>query len=96
MGNSSPPCVASSPCGVCIVARCPFSVGEERERREEEFQQADTLRTRREGGTGLGLSIAKRIVEMHGGSISVQSTPGHGSIFSVILPVSVARQVANA
>ena len=32
-GNSSPPCVASSPCGVCIVARCPFSAGEEREPR---------------------------------------------------------------
>ena len=31
MGNSSPPCVASSPCGVCIVARCSFCVGEERE-----------------------------------------------------------------
>src|SRR6516225_387968 len=33
MGNNSPPYVASSPCGVCIVARCPFCVGEEREPR---------------------------------------------------------------
>ena len=62
----------------------------------EEFQQADTLSTRRKGGTGLGLSIAKRIVEMHGGRIGVQSSPGHGSTFSVILPVIVAKQMAHA
>jgi len=56
----------------------------------EEFHQADNSATKTKGGTGLGLSIAKRIIEMHGGHISVQSSPGFGSTFSVSLPVNVS------
>jgi signal transduction histidine kinase len=61
----------------------------EQKRIFEEFQQVDDTTTRQKGGTGLGLAIAKRIVEMHGGTISVESAPGAGSTFRMILPVRV-------
>ncbi len=62
----------------------------------EEFQQADSSATKKKGGTGLGLSIARRIIEMHGGRISVDSKIGEGSTFSVTIPVTVEQQVEQA
>jgi two-component system, OmpR family, phosphate regulon sensor histidine kinase PhoR len=52
----------------------------------ERFYRADTNRSRELGGTGLGLAIVKHIAQAHGGKVSVESTPGRGSIFRLNLP----------
>ena len=53
----------------------------------EPFYRGDRSRSRRQGGAGLGLTLARALVEAHGGRISVQSTPGAGTTFSLTLPL---------
>jgi len=64
------------------------------ERLFEPFQQIESPLRGQPGGSGLGLSISKRFVEMHGGTLWVESTPGVGSTFSFSLPVTPPASAA--
>ena len=68
----------------------------DQERIFDPFQQVDNSSTREKGGTGLGLTISRRIVQMHGGTISVESAPGQGSTFRIRIPLRAGEVMEAA
>ncbi len=61
----------------------------------ERFYRVDGSRSRDTGGTGLGLSIVKHIVQRHGGELDIQSEPGRGSTFRIVVPSARVRPLAG-
>ena len=91
------PCAWSNSGGEFLVSVADAGPGiaqEDQQRIFEEFQQSGSALTK--GGTGLGLSIAKRIVELHGGRIWVQSTLGKGSTFFFSVPIRAEQRASTA
>jgi len=75
--------------GEIIIAVRDFGVGisaEHLPRLFERFYRSDKARSRKLGGTGLGLAIVKHIVQVHNGSVTVDSKPGEGTVFTIRLP----------
>ncbi|MCC6195202.1 MAG: hypothetical protein IT518_12095 [Burkholderiales bacterium] len=90
-------CAEASRFTVSVRDTGPGVAHEFRSRIFEEFQQADTSTTRPKGGSGLGLAIAKRIVEMHGGTLAlIESEVGKGSTFGFTLPLAGPPSIAAA
>ncbi|MFO1086490.1 MAG: GAF domain-containing protein [Reyranellaceae bacterium] len=80
---------------IAVVDSGPGIAPADQKRIFDEFQQVDNTSTRKKGGTGLGLSISRRIVELHGGRITVESEVGKGSTFIISLPIN-AQSVKEA
>ena len=77
--------------GEVVISVYDFGVGiaeEHLPRLFERFYRSDKARSRKLGGTGLGLAIVKHIVQVHEGSVTVESTPGKATVFSIRLPAS--------
>ncbi|WP_067475372.1 sensor histidine kinase [Actinomadura hibisca] len=85
----SPGVLRGAPAAVCEVAdRGPGLTPEQAERVFERFYRADKARSREDGGTGLGLAIVAALVAAHDGKVEVESEPGEGAVFRVILPLA--------
>lgn len=84
---------------VVSIAVSDTGIGIEEERIQHvfgEFNQADSSILRKYGGTGLGLSISKKLVEMQGGTLGIQSTYGKGTTFTLVIPLQVAKEALPA
>jgi two-component system phosphate regulon sensor histidine kinase PhoR len=74
----------------------PGIAAEHLPRLTERFYRVDGSRSRDTGGTGLGLAIVKHVVQRHGGELQIESTPGQGSTFTLVLPARRVRYPAVA
>jgi signal transduction histidine kinase len=86
-------------CGFTVSDNGIGIATEDHQRIFERFFRVDTARTPRDGGTGLGLAIAKRLIDTHGGTISVESELGQGTRFTVRFPrtdVLIGRTAADS
>ncbi|HEX7713281.1 MAG TPA: ATP-binding protein [Bacillota bacterium] len=81
---------------VCVSDTGEGIPGDKLEDIFKSFEQLDTSLTRKHGGTGLGLSITKQLVELQGGKIRAESTPGAGSAFYFTLPAASVLAGENA
>lgn len=78
------------------ISVCDTGIGIPPEKQDlvfDSFTQIENFSTRRHAGTGLGLAICRRLIEVLGGTITLTSVPGEGSVFTVLLPVSVSPVV---
>jgi signal transduction histidine kinase len=66
--------------------------GEQLGRLFQAFSQADVSTSKRFGGTGLGLALSRKFCQLMGGDLTVESEPGKGSTFTVILPAEVIQK----
>ena len=87
---------AKSPLGVPSLEVAVLDTGigidpHEHELIFDEFRQAESTGSGR-GGTGLGLALVRRLCELHGGTVSLRSTPGEGSTFTVVLPLEQSQR----
>jgi len=83
----------------CLVTVADTGVGIEPEALDhifDRFYRTDASRSRDAGGTGLGLSLVKRIVELHGGHIRVDSVPGRGTVVQIHLPKARTHLAADS
>jgi len=85
--------VSQSEIVLAVADQGPGIATEHLPRLFERFYRVDKSRSRDSGGSGLGLSIVKHILNAHGGTVHVDSTPGRGSVFSLRLPASPPGQI---
>jgi two-component system phosphate regulon sensor histidine kinase PhoR len=81
---------------LCVIDTGIGVAREHLPRLTERFYRVDGSRSRDTGGTGLGLSIAKHVVQRHGGEIDIESEPGKGSSFRLLLPPSRVRVASTS